>query len=249
MPMNELEMFRATWDREAEQTLKLLRALPPAQYDFRPDAGGRSLGELAWHLAELDAYMSFGIDRGQFNLDRRPPDIERPRTVEALAPGYERVHREAVERICKLTPEDLDRSMAFFTGPLTVREILWTSIVSHGVHHRGQLSLMCRLAGGQAPGTIRSKSRRDGRPARRGGYGLDTGHAPDSGHRRLYRSALRPAAHRGTARAVCRAVAVSLHPRLSRGDRRDAASVPARAPDRSREASAGDDANAGHRDL
>jgi uncharacterized damage-inducible protein DinB len=55
MPMNELEMFLSAWDREAESTLKLLRALPATQYDFRPDAGGRSMGELAWHLAEGDA--------------------------------------------------------------------------------------------------------------------------------------------------------------------------------------------------
>jgi hypothetical protein len=58
MATNELERFLKTWDRETEGTLKLLRALPPTQYDFRPDAGGRSLGELAWHLAEGDAYMS-----------------------------------------------------------------------------------------------------------------------------------------------------------------------------------------------
>src|SRR5438309_4142144 len=32
----------------------------------RPDAGGRSLGELAWHLAEADAYVSFGIEQGSF---------------------------------------------------------------------------------------------------------------------------------------------------------------------------------------
>lgn len=29
---------------------------------------------------------------------------------------------------------------------------LWGMIIFHGIHHRGQLSLMCRLAGGQAPG-------------------------------------------------------------------------------------------------
>ncbi len=28
----------------------------------------------------------------------------------------------------------------------------WDAIVVHGIHHRGQLTLMCRLAGGQAPG-------------------------------------------------------------------------------------------------
>src|SRR5215469_10547168 len=98
MPMNELEWFLETWDREAENTLKLLRALPLTQYDFRPDAGGRSLGELAWHLAEADAYPTFVIEKGQFNLELKPPNIERPRRVEGLAPGYERIHRDAVAR-------------------------------------------------------------------------------------------------------------------------------------------------------
>jgi uncharacterized damage-inducible protein DinB len=152
MPMNELEMFLESWDREAENTLKVLRALPATQYDFRPDAGGRSLGELAWHLAEGDAYISYGIEAGQFGMNMRPPNIERPRTVEALAPGYERVHGEAVARIRKLKPEDLDRSISFFMDERPIRRILWDAIISHGVHHRGQLTLMCRLAGGAAPG-------------------------------------------------------------------------------------------------
>jgi len=152
VPLNELEMFLRAWDREAENTVKLLRALPAGQYDFRPDAGGRSLGELAWHLAEGDAYMSYGIEKGGFDMGMKPPNIERPRTVEALAPGYEGIHREAVARIRKLKPEDLDRTIAFFTGPMTIRDILWGATVSHNIHHRGQLSLMCRLAGGQCPG-------------------------------------------------------------------------------------------------
>ncbi len=152
MPSNELERFIATWDREAQNTLKLMRALPSSQYDFRPDEGGRSLGELAWHLAEGDAYMSFGIDKGGFAMEMKPPNMERPRTVDALAPGYERVHQEAVARITKLTPDDLDRELEFFGNRVAIRNILWDMIICHGVHHRGQLALMCRLAGGQTPG-------------------------------------------------------------------------------------------------
>jgi uncharacterized damage-inducible protein DinB len=153
MPMNEFETFLTSWDREAASTVKLLKALPSAQYDFRPDPGGRSLGELAWHLAEGDAYMSYGIEHGEFTMTAKPPNIERPRTVEALAPGYERIHREAVARIRKLTEADLDRTVPFFGGRTrTIRDILWDSILAHGIHHRGQLSLMCRMAGGQAPG-------------------------------------------------------------------------------------------------
>jgi hypothetical protein len=62
MPLNELELFLAALDREAANTVKVLKALPPSQYDFRPDSGGRSLGELGWHLAEGDAYISYGIE-------------------------------------------------------------------------------------------------------------------------------------------------------------------------------------------
>ena len=122
------------------------------QYDFRPDSAGRSLGELAWHLAEADASPSHIIETGQFSLEARPPNIERSRKVDELAPGYERVHREAVGRIRGLKPEDLDHSVPFFAGARTIRDLLWNVILAHGIHHRGQLSLMCRLAGGQVPG-------------------------------------------------------------------------------------------------
>jgi len=153
MAPNELQMFLDTFEREAAGTLKVLRSLPTNQYDFRPDPEGRSLGELAWHLAEGDAYMTWGIAQGNFNMaGPKPPNIERPRTVEALAPGFERVHQEAVERVKKLKPEDLDREMDFFGRKLPIRAILWDAVVAHGIHHRGQLALMCRLAGGQAPG-------------------------------------------------------------------------------------------------
>jgi hypothetical protein len=57
--------------------------------------------------------MSYGIEAGRFALDAKPPNIERPRTVEALAAGYERIHKEAVARIRKLKPEDLERSISF----------------------------------------------------------------------------------------------------------------------------------------
>jgi uncharacterized damage-inducible protein DinB len=66
----KLQDFSSYWERETDGTLALMRALPSGQYDFRPDAGGRSIGELAWHLAEVDAYVTLGIEQREFNFDR-----------------------------------------------------------------------------------------------------------------------------------------------------------------------------------
>jgi len=146
---NELETFLNFWNREASKTADLLRTLPAGQYDFRPDPQARSLGELSWHLAELEAYTTWGIEQGGFQPGGRPAGIERPRTIEALAPGYERVHGEAVERVGKLTPADLDRKLRHFTGnELSIRDLLCFAVLFHMIHHRGQLSVLCRLAGG-----------------------------------------------------------------------------------------------------
>jgi uncharacterized damage-inducible protein DinB len=149
---HEVQTFLNTWDEESKNTIALLQALPSGQYDFRPDAGGRSVGELAWHLAEIEAYTGFGLERGAFEMGVKPPGFERPKTVEEIASGYERIHQEAMGKVAKLTPADLDRKLLFFTGEeLPIRQILWAALLHHHIHHRGQLSVLCRLAGGVAP--------------------------------------------------------------------------------------------------
>ena len=136
---NELDRFRTVWNMEAGLTTQLLESLPDDQYDFRPDAGGRSLGEMAWHLAEIEGYISYGISKGAVTFKEAPPNLKRPHEVKALAPGYRQVHEEAAARLANLTEAQL-------------RDMLWGAILMHLVHHRGQLSLMCRLAGGTPPG-------------------------------------------------------------------------------------------------
>jgi uncharacterized damage-inducible protein DinB len=147
---NELDHFIQNWDREAGTTTKLLEGLPENQYDFRPDAGGRSLGELAWHLAETEAFVTHGIEAG-FGPGMKLPIPTRPREVKALAPGFKQVHEEAVARVRKLTPADLDRKLPFMGRELAIRDLLWAVLVGHEIHHRGQLSLMTRIAGGPCP--------------------------------------------------------------------------------------------------
>ena len=77
MSRHEIDRFVATWNFEAKRTADLLRSLPTQQYDFRPEPKWRSIGEMAWHLAEIDAYTTAGIEKG-FDFGEKPPGIERP---------------------------------------------------------------------------------------------------------------------------------------------------------------------------
>jgi uncharacterized damage-inducible protein DinB len=78
--------------------------------------------------------------------------MQRPREVRLLAPGYRRVHEEAVARLADLSADQLDREIQFADRRMTIRDILWGAMLMHFIHHRGQLSLLCRLAGGTPPG-------------------------------------------------------------------------------------------------
>ena len=118
------------------------------------------MGELAWHLAELEAIMS-SIALNQSLDTPVPAGTERPRTVKELAAGYERIHREAVERVRAIRPEDLDREFPFLRSrPIRVRDVLQYPLLHHLIHHRGQLMMMIRLARG-VPSHVYGPSRED----------------------------------------------------------------------------------------
>lgn len=149
----EVQMFLAVWNAEAARTITLMESLPPDQYNFRPDPQGRSIGELSWHLSEIDACLTFAIQHDRFRYEDEPPNVKRPRETALLAPGYRRIHEEAVARLATLTDADLDHQVTYFDGSrLSIREVLWDQLLRHLVHHRGQLVLLCRMAGGTPPG-------------------------------------------------------------------------------------------------
>jgi uncharacterized damage-inducible protein DinB len=108
---------------------------------------------MAWHLSEIDACLSFGIALGRFRFEDDPPDLKRPREIKLLAPGYRRVHEQAVARLESLTNDQLEDTVTFFDGRrLTIRRVLWSELLHHLIHHRAQLVLLCRMAGGTPPG-------------------------------------------------------------------------------------------------
>jgi uncharacterized damage-inducible protein DinB len=150
---NELQMFMSEWDRQTALTIQLLQAIPADAYDFRPDPLGRSIGEMAWHIAETEIYTTTGIAQQSFQFATPPANSKRPRSTQGIVDGFRRIHDEAVARLLPLSSADLSREITYADGTLqTVRQLLWDRMLLHGIHHRGQLTLLCRMAGGVPPG-------------------------------------------------------------------------------------------------
>lgn len=150
---NELKSFLDAWEHDSKGAIRVMESIPENQYDFRPDPKGRSIGEMAWHLAEIDAYMSRGAERGTFDFAEKLPELTRPKEVKQLAPAYKKAHEIAVGRIKALKPEALYEDVTFFDGSkMKRRDVLWAALLQHFIHHRAQLVLLCRQAGGSPPG-------------------------------------------------------------------------------------------------
>jgi uncharacterized damage-inducible protein DinB len=153
MSARELELIHETWGRQADRVSRVLDALPMGSYDFRAHPFARSVGEMGWHLAEIEAWTTFWIGRGGPAGSEKPPGIERPREIETLGPRYRRVHAEALERASKWTAESIESEIPFFDGrPHRVSRLIWDAMIHHSMHHLGQLVLMTRMAGGRPPG-------------------------------------------------------------------------------------------------
>lgn len=146
--ISRMQDFTATWDYERKATLKILKALTPASLNQRVDAEGRTLGRLAWHLATSlqEALRQLGMAEGGPQDDTPPPPL--PEIVAA----YEKVSATIAERMAKEWTDAMLPGNVTLYGMTFTRGQLLGSLITHEVHHRGQMTVLMRQAGLQVPG-------------------------------------------------------------------------------------------------
>lgn len=151
--MTAKDVFLQTWDRETETTLRVLRAYPTGRDDFKPAEKSGTTRELVWTLV-LGQKFAMAACQGPLDFTQGiPPAPQAP--VSDLAHQLEQVHREAAATVQKLSDADLDRTIAFPTGPgkmgeIRLRDFLWMTVMDM-VHHRGQFSVYLRMVGAKVP--------------------------------------------------------------------------------------------------
>ncbi|MFI5251760.1 MAG: DinB family protein [Bacteroidota bacterium] len=150
--MSEKEMFLQSWEREYGTTMKVLKSYPKDKLDLKPSEKSRSARDLAWVFAGETKIYFEGCLTGKFDFENFP---KAPSTMDEIIKGYEKNHREMADKIKKLSDADMNTPIKFFTGPgkmadMRRADVMWGGMMDM-IHHRGQLSVYVRLAGGKVP--------------------------------------------------------------------------------------------------
>ena len=151
MPRSNREQFLDALEREHDRTMRVLRAFPDDQSDFKPHDRSRTAREVAWPLAlGAERLMMKALTSG-FDWSTPRPPAPMPAKMSEIAGRVEQAHRQVIDALSRADDAKLEGTVQFFTAPKTLGDIqvldfLWFVLLDH-VHHRGQLSVYLRMVG------------------------------------------------------------------------------------------------------
>ncbi|WP_337170044.1 DinB family protein [Gemmatimonas aurantiaca] len=145
-----LDEFRTQWAFESEQTQHILEALTDASLAQRiDDAGGRTLGQLAWHITQTVPEMTNKTGLAVSGPGEHDPT---PTSAAAIASAYKAASASLLAEIASKWSD------ASLTTENDMYGMTWTKaqtlnvVITHQAHHRGQMTVLMRQAGLRVPG-------------------------------------------------------------------------------------------------
>ena len=142
------------FDREMANTRQMLALVPAADATWKPHPKSSSLGDLAAHIATLPLWGKFVLQQQELDLGS-PANASIAQvpftTVAELLDQFDRNVREARAALASLSDDAMgspwtlkNRGATVFAMPRA--GVLRGFILSHMIHHRGQLSVYLRLS-------------------------------------------------------------------------------------------------------
>ena len=145
-----LQDFIALWDAESASTRKVMAELTDASLAQRVTGDHRTLGRMAWHLAQSIPEMT-----GKLGLAVKGPGEHDavPTSAAAIVAAYDLAAGSVAAAIytAKWTDAELATTRAMYGETWTVAFALRV-VLFHEVHHRGQMTVLMRQAGLTVPG-------------------------------------------------------------------------------------------------
>jgi len=143
------EALAAEYDHEMGTTRKLLERLPEAQLSWKPHDRSMSLGGLATHVANIPHWAGLILNEPFFDLASAPPSPEARTSREDILNDFDQSTMRARASLDKSDAEYAARwalkraGHEMFSMPRIAA--FRSFVLSHIIHHRGQLSVYLRL--------------------------------------------------------------------------------------------------------
>lgn len=144
------EYFRECFEAEKPKFIRVMKAVPTDQADYRPHPRSTSAGDLVWLLAsELHDACEL-VDRGEVSF----VPSSAPGVAEATA-AYERNAAALEQRLATLDDSKWEARARFMVDgnvawETTLGDMLF-GFLFDAIHHRGQLSTYLRPMGAKVP--------------------------------------------------------------------------------------------------
>lgn len=146
---NKVSDFIQDWKYESESTLKVFEKLSDDSLDFKTNENVRSPGRLAWHIVTTLGEM---VQRTGLKFDATPEDAPLPATVKEICDEYKSSSEGMLNAVKKeWNDKSLPEEVNLYGQNWKKGKVL-SVLVNHQTHHRGQLTVVMRLAGLKVPG-------------------------------------------------------------------------------------------------
>jgi len=134
------------------KTLSVLKAFPGVKSEFKPHERSNTALRLAWTFVVEERLLLKAI-RGEEVLGGGfPPPAE---TWDAVLDSFNKGYDDVIAALRDPSNPELQGSVTFFSGPKQTADMpieAFTSfMLDDQIHHRGQLSVYVRMAGGMVP--------------------------------------------------------------------------------------------------
>ncbi len=148
----EKETFLETWEREFTTTLKVIKAYPADKLDLKPAEKSKSARDLLSVFINEQHFFTQVLN-GALDFSSVPP--KSLATLDEIASGTEKGNATLVAKIKAMPDASFEEKVNFPVAPKTMApvrkiDLSWMMLMD-SIHHRGQLSVYIRLAGGKVP--------------------------------------------------------------------------------------------------
>ncbi len=154
MPIREILL--PEFDHEMASTRKILERVPEEDFHFQPHPKSMPLGRLAGHIAELPGWVVPAMQREMLELDANyKPYV--PASPKELLERFDKNVGEARAALSSVSDEQLAVAWTLKAGGKTIFTLPRVAayrgmVMSHLIHHRGQLGVYLRVLEVEIPG-------------------------------------------------------------------------------------------------